>query len=702
MAKTKHKTPSDSQAVRRIKFGLNVAVAVIAAVGIVVLVNWIASRQYLRIDLTQNRSYSLSDQSRTVLDKLKGDYRIVTLLTDDLGPRDEQTALVYTRIRDLAEEYARYADNVTTDRVDARTDLTRADDLNKAIAAAFKDELGPVTKAIEQARAALRQIVPINDKLIGVTTAGRGTDLDPPEGKAQELLLAVATMCKQFQQTAEQAGTQADELMGQVLVNYAGIKEQFQSVLTDYDAVLGVVIERAGPLTRAAATDNADKERLLEVVELCRQAQAALKEPLELMQAAEPSPKYNQVFVTLTGGPSVVVLGPDRVKAIPADELWRRDMRQYQETGRSQPQYLIEEKLTGALLSMTLEKPPLIVFVLSGGGPALGPQGRYNIVAQRLQSADFEVTQWNPAGQMSSMGQPTPPVPRPQAQPGQKTVWVVLPTPGNQMNNPMMMMANPRQQIADLLQERLDAGDAAMVLLSVDPSSTFGVANPITDWLSAWGITTQTDRIVLEEVRQANRRTAASMQFLVDTWPDALPITTALNGMQAAFQVACPIIVGESDGTRHFPLVELKGKRLWAHSDLTSPESVRNAKFNEADSAESFLIGVASQRDGRRLATFTESVWASDDMTGLGLLGPGSAELTGAVVPANSELFVNSVLWLAGLEDLIAASPRSQDVPRINPMSADALWWYQASLLTGMPAAALLLGLGVWWVRRRA
>ena len=219
MAKTKRKTSSDSQAVRRIKFGLNVAVAVIAAVGIVVLVNWIASRQYLRADLTRGRSYSLSDQSRTVLNKLEGDYRIVTLLPGDREARDEQTALVYRRIRDLAEEYARYADNVTAERLDARADLTRAEGLNTAIAAAFRDELGPVTEAIEQGRAALREVEPINDKLIEVMMAGLSTESAPPEGPAQELFQAAATRCKQFQQTAEQAGRQADELLSQVLTN---------------------------------------------------------------------------------------------------------------------------------------------------------------------------------------------------------------------------------------------------------------------------------------------------------------------------------------------------------------------------------------------------------------------------------------------------------------------------------------------------
>ncbi len=710
MGSKKKPSTTDSQAVRRLKFGLNITVAVIAALGIVVLVNWIASRQYLRLDLTYNRSYSLSAQSKAVLNKLgkddeqspAGDYRIVTLLPNDLEVSNEQEALVYRRVRDLADEYARYAENVTAEHLDARGDIFKAERLNAAIAQAFDDELAPAIEAIGLGRAALTDLDPINTKLIAVMMSGINTESTQPQEPAQELYQVAATRCKEINQTAELAGQQTDELLDQVLVNYAGIKQQIQAVLTDYDAVLGVVADRASQLARSNETADADKERLLEVVELCKQAQEKLVAPLQQMDAAQPSPRYNQVLYSLTSGASVVVLGDDHVKVIPVSEMWRQDARDYEETGRTQPQYLIEEKLTGALLSMTLDQPPMVVFVTSGGGPALGEQGRYNIVAQRLQSADFRVTQWNPAGQMSSMGQPTPPQPRPQAEPGQKIIWVVLPTPGNQMNNPMMMMANPRQQIADLLQERLEAGDAAMLLLSADGAASFAVANPITDWLAGWGLTPQLDRIVLEEIQQDNRRTATVIQFLVDTWPDDLPITTALNGMQAGFRVACPILVSNDGDTVHHPVIELKGKRLWAHSDLSSSQAVQNAKFSEPDSAPSFTVGVASEQDGKRLVTVAETIWASDPMTSLGLLGPGTAELTGAAFPANSELFVNSVFWLAGLEDLIAASPRSQDVPRINAMTDNALWWHQTALLAGMPAGALLLGLSVWWVRRRA
>ena len=699
---SKPKTTPDTQAVRRMKFGLNITLQVALAIGVVIFVNLIASWQYLRLDLTQDRSYSLSAQSKTVLNKLDGEFKIYTLLPSELDTNSEQAVLVYRRVRDLVDEYARYGESLTAEHLDARSDIFKAESLNAAIAKAYDDELAPAIEAITLGRAALNDLGPLNDQLIAVMMSGLSTDSTIDPTPAQDLYQLAATRCKQIKETAESAGQQTDELLDQVLVNYAGIKEQIQSVLTDYNTVLGVITQRSDQLVRSDQIENADKERLLEIIELCKQAQGDLTAPLEKMGAAEPSPRYNQALYALTSGASVVVLGEDRVKVLPVSEMYREDTRALQETGRTQPQYLIEEKITGAMLSMTMDQPPLVVFVLSGSGPALGEQGQFNLVAQRLENADFRVTQWNPAGQMSQMGQPTPPQPRPQAEPGQKTVWIIMPTISSQMNNPMMMAANPRQQIADLLNERLPAGDAAFLLLAADPSAAVGIANPITDLLNTWGITPQLDRLVLQEIQQDNRRTATAAEYLIDTWPTDLPITSALQGMQAHARVVCPILTSESEGTQHHPLMNIEGPRIWAHSDLSSPQAVQNAKFVEAQSADSFTVAIASEKDGQRLVTSGDYAWPSDAYTSYGLLGPGTAELTGAAFPANSELFVNSVFWLAGLEDLIAASPRAQDVPRINPMSPGTRWWYQFALLAGIPLAVLVIGLTVWWSRRRA
>lgn len=697
-----NKKPTNSHAARRFWNWLHVAVIVSVVLALVILINAMAYRAYLRTDLTRGGSYSLSAQTKAVLDKLDDGYRLVTLLPEGSSAVDDDTARVYRDVRDMADEYARYAGGLAVEHIDPRSDITQAESLNSAIAETFDDELKPVIDAINLGRETLNTVKPINTKLIAVLMSGLNPESDQPATRTEEFLQAAALRFQQFGQTADQANEQADELLDQVLINYAQVKNEFQGVLTDYDKVLDVVIQSSEQLVRSPETRNADKERLLESIELCTQVRAELVEPIQIMQAAADAPRFHHVLYGLTGGASVVAIGPNRVKVVPVSEMWRQDLRDYEETGQVQPQYLIEEKMTGALLSMTLDQPPLVVFVLSGSGAAVGTQGRFNIVAQRLMSADFQVTQWNPAGQVSAMGQPTPPTPRPEPEPGQKAIWIVLPTPSPQSGNPMMMAANPRQQIAELLRERLDAGDTAMVVLTADPAAAYGMANPITDLLVEWGLTVQIDRLILNEVPQANRRNATVMRFLVDSWPDTLPITTALNGMQAAFLAASPIQIGDMEGITHHPLVTLTGNRMWTHAELTSIEAVQNATFSEADSAPSYTIATASEKDGTRLITSAEEVWASDDMTGYGLIGPGTAELTGAMFPGNSELFVNSVYWLAGLEDLIAASPRSQDVPRIRPMTARKLWWHQVALIVGLPLAALVLGLGVWWVRRRA
>jgi hypothetical protein len=115
------------------------------------------------------------------------------------------------------------------------------------------------------------------------------------------------------------------------------------------------------------------------------------------------------------------------------------------------------------------------------------------------------------------------------------------------------------------------------------------------------------------------------------------------------------------------------------------------------------MVGVAaSNQAGARLVAVADAAWANDAIMNMGMLGRGTASVTGARFPANSELAVNSVFWLAGMDELIAASPRTQDIPRINPdMTQSALYGYRLLLVGGLPVLAIVLGMGVWFIRRR-
>ena len=70
------------------------------------------------------------------------------------------------------------------------------------------------------------------------------------------------------------------------------------------------------------------------------------------------------------------------------------------------------------------------------------------------------------------------------------------------------------------------------------------------------------------------------------------------------------------------------------------------------------------------------------------------------VNPGNYELLMAGIAWLADADDLIAASPVSRQVARLDGVTAivQVLWRWIA--LAIIPGACLGLGIFVWAVRR--
>ena len=71
------------------------------------------------------------------------------------------------------------------------------------------------------------------------------------------------------------------------------------------------------------------------------------------------------------------------------------------------------------------------------------------------------------------------------------------------------------------------------------------------------------------------------------------------------------------------------------------------------------------------------------------------------VNPGNYELLLASIAWLAGADELIASSPVSQQVARLDGLTPPVrtLWRWMA--LAIVPGACLLSGVSVWVIRRR-
>ncbi len=79
----------------------------------------------------------------------------------------------------------------------------------------------------------------------------------------------------------------------------------------------------------------------------------------------------------------------------------------------------------------------------------------------------------------------------------------------------------------------------------------------------------------------------------------------------------------------------------------------------------------------------------------------GNQVVAMARFPGNEELTKNTVLWLAGYENMIAVSAKANQAARIGNVSPAQLVIVRTLVAAGLPLAALILGGVIWAVRRR-
>lgn len=693
---------------RRIAFGFNVAVALAAAVVLLVFVNWISYRNFVRFDRTSTRQYSLSPQTRELLKEIKEPYRIVTLLSNASRDRAEEreTAIYLTRARDLADEYARYASRLSVEHIDADLDATRVKAFYAALLDRYKARLAPQVAAVETGRKAL-EALKTDATAVRKPLADLAGDESLNDERLKQDLLSVGQYFMRFDKQLEPMLQQVTAATDAGLPDYTGALALIRTELAEIsERVFGVTIERFTRAAESQATPDAMRTQLRQVASEMRQSRRNIDAALTSLKDVASVEEYDRLREQLASRNAVVVMSPERERVILLDEMFRRpdpaQAKALQQAGE-EPELAFqgEERLTGALVSLGLKNPPLVVFVYTGRQRAIGPNGMFDTVAQRLRRINFDVQEWTPIARPSPFGgQTEPPAPLPVAKPGQKAIWVILPM---EPPNPVNPMASGATEVIAVLKDRLAAGDAALVMLDISPIGFTGQGDPLAPIFEPFGIKPLTDRVLLREVAVANRQMRVVPLMEIENWPVDQPITRALAGMRGAFLRSMPLDIDTAaaakNQTQVWPLVTVKRDDVWVEKNL---QTLTDAKKDPASAGKAFTIAAAVESKTNRLVVVGDPIWATDQITSYGSLGPGSAELTGARFPGNAEFFVNSVFWLSRMDQLIAASARSQDIRRVQPMSVATLRNIQMLTLMGMPLVTILVGVSVWLIRRRA
>ena len=694
---------------RRIRFGANVLTASLAAFGILIFVNLLAFYYLTRttpIDLTATGQYSLSPQTRKLLSNLDADYEVVTLFSST-DPVLEPAEI--SRTADLIDQYARQTNRLKVTHIQADTQTGRTEAFLKKIHDRYEAQLLPLQEALNAGKETLTKLrEPVAKQRVALLAILSDSVLTDAELK--KFLRATAQAFGRLDGDLESVNKQINKALTGTLPAYAEAKTAMENILVQLnDRGYLPLIRQCEQAAKKSEMPEDVRQKLLSLIQQFRQTSSTLETSLKSIRQTSATTEYDQVREQLnTHTNPVVIFNSQQMRVLWLGAMFRKPGAVSGSAAdlSGQRLFLGEEQITGTIVGMSLSKPPLVTFVTSSPASVLGPQGEYNTVAQRLQNLRFTVKTWNPA----SAGRPTMDDPTgehalsnqaPQPEPGQKAVWVILPT---ESANPLGMgVSSGEQQIAGYLRERLQHNESALVILSASPTSQFGDTNPLVPLLADWGIHPQLDRVIFREITTADGKARPFPQFQVSVWPAELPITQALAGLTGGFFQASPILLEppvKNPGVAFHPLVKLTGSSLWAAKNFEQYPDIQRDPASPATSE--FTVAAAAAKGESRLVVVADPAWASDQITDFGLLGPNTASITSARFPANAELFVNSITWLAGLDHLIAASARTQDIRRVQSISTAGLSYIQWGLTLGLPAITTAIGVLVWLKRRQA
>ncbi len=230
----------------------------------------------------------------------------------------------------------------------------------------------------------------------------------------------------------------------------------------------------------------------------------------------------------------------------------------------------------------------------------------------------------------------------------------------------------------------LEGGGALVVLQQPRAETRFGqAADPLAQYLAPrWGVRVQDDVVV--EPRSSNFLVAISFAY------GQHAITSGLTNLSSIFPAACSLGVAPVEGhTVYQTVLAYSSDYAWGESDLSFLENQTLPDYNEGqDAAGPLPLAVA----------------AEDWTTGARLVVVGDADFAGnrwLGQYGNSNLWANLVDWASHEESLINLTPRPTTRRYVIPPSVQATSLITLTTVALMPGSVVLLGVYVWWQRRR-
>ncbi len=706
-------------------YGFNAVVLVVVATVAVIILLYLCERPRVRNatrwDWTTNRQNSLSQNSKKMLKEIEQsqqDFVLISMFTD---PTDEdrkknmdiEQAQHRQQINDLLRDYARNSARI---KVEDKGDAA-LDEVQMMIRDRYASELEPYKSVIEEFNGLATEL----SKFMEAEAPAIGAAGQKAGGKEEDQQIGGVFQAafNMLPSELEQIKRTIDRETSSVMPRWSRPKELISSFLEDSSPIFDNLADDAKVAQLGANLKEyftANKARYKEMAAKVKAYSEKLAK-LERLKAQEviDSIKPN----------TVIVLGNTSAKVIPATEIYAAA----RDTTASDPEAPLkvfngEQAISSALYGIAKPDKVKVVFVTSTRQNMLAQA--FSETSKALEQANFEVSEWAPHEHQP--GSPPDAQDEPPAK-GKGVIWIVFPPEPMDMQAMMMGMQppNPEAMIA-AVRSHLDAGGSAMFLAEPSQEMAPGMGGfPFEEMLKDFGVDVEAKYTVIRATEVQHPLTGelfmqADRLFELDRLADH-EITRPMRSFRTAFgglrtqqgfvgsatvvKVLSPLPAGvEATVLASTPY----DSDFWAESGRLSPSGVMrkdDLKYDaDSDIRAPVPLAVAAIKDKgketeRRVVVIGSKFFAADPLVS------GREVLRGRVIetqydfPGNADLMRNSVLWLAGYENMIAVTAKGDAASRIGDVKPASLLFVRLAAVIFFPVAALVIGAAVWLIRRR-
>jgi hypothetical protein len=300
---------------------------------------------------------------------------------------------------------------------------------------------------------------------------------------------------------------------------------------------------------------------------------------------------------------------------------------------------------------------------------------------------------------MQSQMQGMPAAPEPSDDEIKNAIWVVIGSPA-QGGGPM----GPPPSIAPRVAAHLKAGGSAMIL-------EMAQGEDLSSALSDYGIKVRPDAIIVHEpvpggegapgdmINEAQRNPYI---FITAEYGKHL-LADPVRSLDMPLLAAVPVITTSTPGVTQWGLLPVPTERqAWGETKIDQIADKGVAYDPATDLAPPLFAGAAAKKDAGdsrvvvfgTYESFTNNILSFPDVELL------RRRVLASRFPGSSELFTNSIFWLAKMEPMIAISPTAMEVSRIAPMSQGSQRFWTFAAVFALPLLVVVAG-GLMYVRRR-